>query len=217
MFLIPGELYARFGNSPFRVIESLIVSGRLHVQQRMPSQLDAIVLVGRACTVNRANLERVVQKIGPHKLASLVCAALTTERLGVSSPISGKRLFSALLDLIPPNLRPSFSLTTGLKVSATRDYRLALLPSNKEEHRHAIRQLKLDVMDLNGDAPTRFAPIKGWPQLVHQLLVEQQYQLLADMVETAAHDASSHIDVIAEQQRERLEQSHERAITPFPA
>lgn len=218
MFLVPGELLRRFGNSPFRVVESLLVSGRLAVRDDATAPLEPVPLVGRGSLVNTANLEHVAGKLGPHKLASLVNAAINTRMLGVSSHVSGKRLFTALLDLLPPSLRSSYSLTTGLKASASRQYRLVMLPNDREEHRRAIRQVRLDVIDLTGDPPAKFASNKGWPQLIYQLLREQQYETLTKVMEEAAVSNETDIDLLGEQIRERLEKAiGDAAFTSFSA
>lgn len=125
IFLLPAEGLERFGNSPFRIIDSLVVGGRCGVEQVECGDLEPFELVGRASLVNVANLEQVVRILGPERLASLVQAALVGERIAVAAPVSGRRLFYALLDLLPPHYRPDYSLTTGLKLAATRNYRLS--------------------------------------------------------------------------------------------
>ncbi len=213
LFLLGDELFARFGNSPFRVFDSLAVSGRVKVLDTLPAQLEPLTLLGRAATVNTANVEHVARKIGAHRLAALLTAALNTPRLGVTSSVSGTRLFRALFDLMPPALRTEFSVTTGLKVSNSRDYRLVVLPRDAEQQRRAIRQVHLDVLDLTGDPPSRFAPNRGWPQLMHQFLRAGQYGQLAKTVESSTPTTGRDIEMLAEQMREHLESEQASAIT----
>ncbi len=219
LFLVPEELMRRFSNSPFRVMEALEASGRFTVWKNVPRRLDPLPLVGRASFANVANLEYVNRKLGPHKLASLVCAAEKTPFLGVSSTVIGRRLFSALLDLLPPPNRLDFSLATGLKVTASRPYRLSILPPDREEYRRAIRQVRLTVLDLTKDTPSTFAPHSGWPLLVHQLLRAQQYETLARVVESTANSFEQDFDLLAEQWREKLDKDAEQSavLTPFSA
>ncbi len=212
MFLVPLELLQRFANNPFRVMESLVVSGRCNSTQPPPLALEPINLVGRSSLVNVANIERVTRKLGPQKLAAMVNAGLNTEAFGVTAAVSGKRLCNAFLDLLPPSLRPDFALTTGLKVSAARSYRLAVLPQNAEEHRRVARTARLDVLDLTNDLPARFAPNEGWPLLVYQLLKAEQYETLAHVIKASAQSSKQELDLLAEQHRERLAKDAESAV-----
>ena len=74
------------------------------------------------------------------------------------------------------------------------------------------------MIDLYNSAPAKFAPNSGWPQLIHQLLRAQQYTALANVIDATEHSAEQEIDLLAEQQRERLEKDAEQeALTPFSA
>ncbi len=219
MFLIPPDLMQRFANSPFPIIDALAGSGRLSVWEDAAPQLAAIPLIGRASPANAANLEYVAGKIGPQRLATLVGAALKIPTLGVCSPLPGRRLFAALLDLLPLPYRCEFSLTTGLRVSASRPYRLSILPDDREEQRRAVRQLHLTVLDLLADAPAKYAPHAGWPLLVHQLLRNQQFSALASIAQYTAQTAERDADLLAEQVRENLEKDADQGtiLTSLPA
>lgn len=217
IFLVPTDILPRFGNTPFRVMDALVASGRFTIAEQVPLKLQPIRLVGRASLVNTANLEHVNRKTGPHKLATLVNAALRTKPLGVISRIPGRNLFNALLDLLPLAVRPHFSLTTGLRVSAARHYRLAILPNVAEEQRQAIRQVHLDPVNLINDPPAKYAPNSGWAELMYHLLKAEQFNTIAKIMELTAHGSEADTDLLAEQQRERLEKDAENtAFTPFP-
>jgi hypothetical protein len=217
MFLVPDELLRRFGCNPFRVLEALVVSGRCSVLPRVPSQLETIELVGRASLVNQANLERVLDRIDAYRLSALVQAALTTSSLGICAAVGGKRLLTALVDLLPPQLRTDFSWTTALRVSGVRPYRLAMLPADKDMQRRAVRQTRLELLDVRTDPPSKFVPDNGWPQLVHRLLRHQQYATLADVMRTSLDGGERDPDLLAELQSQRLERAAPAISTPFPA
>ena len=141
MFLVPEELFQRFGWNPFRVLEALVVSGRCAVLQQIPPRLEAIELVG--LRLAREPVEpgtgRVPDRPSPAGRPRSRC--FDNAVTGSCAPISGKRLLSALVDLLPPQLRTGFPLTTGLRVSGSRPFRLTLLPHDREEMRRAIRQV----------------------------------------------------------------------------
>ena len=205
IFLVPPSTLLRFGNNPFRIMDALVASGRFTVAEQVPLKLDPINLVGRASLVNTVNLEQASRTIGPYKLATLLNAALRTEPLGVVSSTPGRSLFSTLFDLLPLSVRPDFSFTTGLRISAIRHYRLAILPDAAEEQRQAIRQVHLDLVNLIHDPPSKYAPKSGWPELMYHLLKAEQFATISEIMESTSHSAEQDTDLLAEQQRERLE------------
>lgn len=204
MFLITPRKLLRFANNPFRIMEALTAAGRVENREHPPARLEPVTLLGRASLVNLRNLKQVVRQTGPHKLAVLVHAALNAERLGLVSKIATKKLFGALLDLLPLPARPAFSLTTGLRVSATRSYRLVALPPLLDEQRRAIRQVHLDVLDLTGELPAKYAPKDGWPELMHDLLRTEQYETIVEVIEATARSTERNSSLLAEQQRQLL-------------
>ncbi len=107
-FLVPENLLQRFSHHPFRVMEALVVSGRASVLTPIPDQLAPAPDRRARCAVKTAEVERLCQTLGPEKLASLVCAALKTDVLGVSAPVPPQRLFGVLLDLLPLRTAPQF-------------------------------------------------------------------------------------------------------------
>ncbi|MHB8970479.1 MAG: GAP1-N2 domain-containing protein [Pirellulaceae bacterium] len=216
-FLLPPELLRRFANHPFRVIEALLASGRAPVLSPVPDQLDPVPVLGRAAAIKIANVERLCQTIGPERLVSLLCAALKTTALGVSATVPPQRLLGGLLELIPPPLRTRFPLTTGLKVSPRRLYRLAIIPYDREQQRQAIRLAHLTTLDLHRDAPATFAAQSGWPLLMYELLRNRQFAALATVIESTADTLETDTDLLAEQARASVANHVESldVITPF--
>ena len=218
-FLVPESLLQRFCFHPLRVMEAAIVAGRAGVLTPIPDQLGPAPLVGRAQATNVAQVERLCQTLGPEKLATLVCAALKTETLGVHASVPAQRLFSGLLDLLPTSHRTAFSFTTGLRVSPRRCYRLAALPDNVEEQRQAVRLMHLAVLDLDAAPPPRFAARSGWPLLVYELMRTQRFETLALVIQETATVNETDIDLLAEQARARIDRESPMPdlITPFSA
>lgn len=211
MCLVPGHKLRRFANNPFSIMDAIIAAGRFQVAEKVPAELEPVNLIGRASLVNKTNLREVVRQTGPHKLAVLINAALNTQRLGIVPGISGKKLFSTLLDLLPLPLRSTFPLTTGLRSSATRDYRLMVLPPVPEEQRRAIRQVHLEVLDLTQDLPAKFAPRDGWPELMHHLLRTGQLENIAEVIHATSEGAQEDTALLAEQQRQQLDEKDAQA------
>ena len=113
MFLVPEELFQRFGWNPFRVLEALVVSGRCAVLQQIPPRLEAIELVGRASLVNQSNLEQVVCRIDPHRLAALVQGALTTPSLGIVRSHLGQTALERASGPAPTAAQDRFPIDDG--------------------------------------------------------------------------------------------------------
>ena len=216
-FLVPENLLQRFHYHPFRVMEALVVAGRAGVLAPIPDQLAPAIVVGRACAVKTAEVERLCQTLGPEKLASLLYAALKTEVLGVSAPVPLRRVFGVLLDLLPPSHRKPFSFTTGLRVSPRRPYCLAALPDVVEEQRQAVRLVHLTVLDLSENPPAKFAARSGWPLLIYELLRSRQFTTLAEVIQNTATTTETDTDLLAEQARVRLEKTTRvpDLVTPF--
>ncbi len=204
-FLVDYEALARFAFNPIRIMDALFAAGRTDVIDTPPRQLDPIPLVGRASAVNTGVLQRVTSDLGAHKLASLLKAALDCSGLGIVSAVHPPRLFSALLDLLPPPHRTRFWFTTGLRVSSRRPFRLAVLPQDPEEQRRAVRQFRMTAVDLDTDPLAKFAPTVGWPLLMHELLADGQFDTIASIGDALSGTDQENLDVLAEEFRRDLE------------
>jgi hypothetical protein len=198
MFVLPPEGLARFANSPFRVMEALTAGGRTETLDPLPSELEPVRLIGRASPIHLPNLEYVARRIEPDRLAALVSAALQTERLGIVSSLCPRKLFACLIDLIPLSERPHFSLTTGLRPSLQRPFRLSSLPPDSANQRRLRRRGSPAVFDLRQAAPSEYRIDHGWPMLVHQLLAAEEYQRLNSAVQELAENPGRNPDQLAE-------------------
>lgn len=178
-FVLSPPVLTRFADNPFRIIEALIASGHTETWDEIPPQMQAIELIGRASAIQIANVQSVSRRLGPMKLATLVHAALATESLGIIESTAPRQLLSVLIDLLPPAVRRHFSLTTGLRVSSRRPFRLHVLSNEPEELRRAVRQLQMTLLSLAEDPPAQYAPRDGWPAKILELLQTRRYQTLA--------------------------------------
>jgi hypothetical protein len=176
-----------------------------------------VPLLGRASAVSTNNLEKVRNTIGADKLATLLNAAVTGSQLGVVATVSPDRLFAGLLDLLPPPHRSAFSFTTGLKVSPRRPFQLMFLPNDAGEQRRAARQLGLTVLDLTEEPPAKFAPDRGWPLLMHDLLEQSQFTTIASAVSRLSETSEGNLHALAEQLQYDLDRKKSLvdSFTPF--
>ena len=207
MFLVPDELLQRFGNSPFRVMEALVVSGRLTVLRRSacPTRAASIWSAERRWSM-RPIWNTWSRRSGPTQAGIAGLRRAENDPCWVSARrVSGKRLFSALLDLLPPPDRLDFLAHHRAQGLGARDYRLAILPHDREEHRRAIRQVRLEVLDLTNDAPAKFAPQQRMaavgPSVAASAAVCRRWPTSSRQPRDSCEQD---FDLLAEQQRENV-------------
>ncbi len=197
-FLVGDDVFDRFAFHPFRMLQALTAAGYTDVLEPTSPRLEPINLVGRASSIDVQNLERVTKQIGPLGLATLLNAAITTDRLGVTTEVRADRLLTALLDLLPPGHRRELSLTTGLRVSPRRPYRIHVLPPDPAEQRAATRRLPLTQISLLDDPSGEFAPQYGWPLRMYRFLKEHQFDTIAQIVHGLRGKPVDDLDCLAE-------------------
>jgi hypothetical protein len=198
MFVLPLAGLARFANHPFRVMEALVAGGRTTWPEKLPAELPPVPLIGRASPVNPANLQDACRRLGAEQLARLVAAALAGGTLGIVSDSTPHKLLSCLLDLLPLDRRPDFSLTTGLRPALQRPFRLTALPNDAAEQRRAAARYTRTLIDLGRPLPTEYRIDSGWPRLVHQLLTSRQYSQFGSALRELVNVSETEPDRLAE-------------------
>lgn len=202
-FLLPERLFQRFAFQPFRLMQALAAAGHADIieptiNRLAINRLDPIVLVGRASSVDAENLAKVCNAVGALRLATLLNAALTTARLGIVTNLRTQPLFTALLDLLPPAERTAFPLTTGLRVSSRRPYRIHALPHDAAKQRAATRRLPLTVFSLLDDPDGQFAPQNGWALHMYRFLKDKKYDAVAQIADGLREKPVDNLDCLAE-------------------
>ena len=148
MFVLPREGLARFDNNPLLILRTLESAGRVEVHDEVPQNLRALPLVGRAGEADKHSLEKILRKLTPEALSNLASTVLENPSVGLASSLPPRSLFSALLQLVPPEDRLKISFTTGLRHSPRRPFRLFLLPSDPIALRQFQRQSNVTVVEL---------------------------------------------------------------------
>ncbi len=178
--VVPPRTLARFANNPFALLRAALAAGVLRTYERVPERLAPLRLAGRAAVVDSALLARLCAKPGPDWLAALVQAALTSAKLAVTGGPPAEHLIAGLINCLPPECRPQFSFSTGLKFSSRRPFRVLALSEDEEEQRRVKRLYDLAVLDLSGPPPAESDPVESWARFIHRALKSGRTSFLAN-------------------------------------
>jgi len=178
--IVPPGTLARFANNPFSLLRAALAAGVLLLHDEVPERLEPFRLAGRAAVVDQALLARLCANPGPDWLASLVQAALTSATVAVTAGPSAEHLIAGLINCLPPECRPQFSFSTGLKFSSRRPFRVIAL-SEDEEERHRVKRLyDVAVLDFSGQVPSEFTPTESWARFIQRALRTRRTSFLAN-------------------------------------
>jgi hypothetical protein len=177
--LVPPEVLARFANNPFALARAAVANGSFRVEDEVPRQLAPLRLTGRAAAVDPDLLARLCANPGPEWLATLVQAALACRSVAVAGGPPAEHLIAGLVNCLPPECRPEFSFSTGLRSCPRRPFRIMAVSNDCEELRRAARQSGAALLQFERTPPKEFAPLAGWPRFVHQVLRAGRISFLA--------------------------------------
>jgi hypothetical protein len=131
---------ARFANNPFAVVRAAIAAGELDVPEVMPQWMESLTLSGRARKVEHTLLYRVASRVAVEELVRLISAAFEHRQLLVSTNVDAELLIAGVVNTLPPDRRPEFSFSTGLRFSTQRPFRVTVVPASAEDEvRHATQ------------------------------------------------------------------------------
>lgn len=188
--VISPETLGHFSNNPFAVVRAASGSGLLQQHEKVPKTLEPASLVGRAPVIDPSLLSRARREFGPQRIACLVQIALQSQSMAIARTNSGDLAVGALLNSLPPQLRPKFSFSTGLRTSARRPFRLLVLGDDAEERRRACQISELTLVDFSAKDTMNFSPAHGWARAICQILETGRTSLLSRWFENLPHDLS---------------------------
>jgi len=162
-----NDVLQKFANHPFALMNAAIAGGAFEDEDTADGLLPQITLLGKARPVDQRALAVIVAEIGVDVLASMVEHALAAESLAVLHTHEAEHLFAGLMYCLPIEDRREFSLTTGLRFSTSRPFRLHSLKNDREEASRLKRRHGVKVFDAT--VPVR-PPTEGWAKLVHDCL-----------------------------------------------
>lgn len=148
MFLLNGELLARFANDPFLILRAIEAAGRLIVLDQVPSRLSPLPLVGRCEQIDSQAVAQVLDEIGITAFDEILAALPGSTGVAVATNKPVERLFQSLLHALPLADRLSISFTTGLKSSPRRPFKLFTLPGDGSTIRQSQRLSGARIVEL---------------------------------------------------------------------
>jgi len=177
--IVPPHVLERFANNPFAIIRAAMASGALRVFSRVPHRLEPVRLAGTALPVDQELLAKLAVKPGPQAMAALVQAARDAECLAVAAPVPSEMLFAGLLSCLPPECRRCFPLSTGLKFSSRRPFRVVALSGDHSERLWVAHQANVTVIDLADREWVENLPLDGWAQWIRRALAAHKISFLS--------------------------------------
>jgi len=174
--VISASILRRFSNDPFRLFEAAMTSGIL--DELAPAEiLSASRLLGRASSVDHDLLREQLDSIGPHSLAGALQTVIQSDLIAIQSA-SVELLMATLMTLLPPSCRCELSLSTGLRQSPRRPFRLTALDSSVAASHEIRKSHEIVNIDLVGTR-THQPELGPWTDFVLNILKRRQFERLA--------------------------------------
>jgi hypothetical protein len=177
--IVPPDVLARFGNNPFALVRAVSVSGAWQLGDLHSADLEPLLVAGGAAAVDQPLLEQLAANPGPQNMAALVQSACEATYLAVSGAVSSAKLIAGLFSCLPPECRPEFSFSTGLKFSPRRPFRIVTLSGEPAERQWVARYQNVTVLELRGKGSPQTVPLDGWAQLIERTLAAGRISFLA--------------------------------------
>jgi hypothetical protein len=208
--IVAPEILRQFANNAFAVMRAASASGLLKQYEKVPATLAPVPLVGRAPAVDPSLFSRARREFGNAGIARLVESALACSTMAVAGTSSADLAIAVLLNCLPPQLRPEFSFSTGLRASARRPYRVLSLGDDAEERRRTRQIDGLTLIDLADKSASQFAPTGSWARAIYQIVEAGRSSLLTRWFEnhssqlTLAQLSSLGLDLLDELNRNTI-------------
>lgn len=177
--IVPPETLAKYGNNPFAISRAASIQG-LWLDDTPPSdELDPVWLPSGASPVDESLLEELAADPGPNNMAALIQTARDAVFTAVAGTPSPRALIAGLLACLPPECRPEFSFSTGLKFSPRRPFRIVAVSDDPAERCWMAGYPNISVLDLRSGHEPRLILLDGWGQLIKRSLATGKSSFLA--------------------------------------
>jgi len=173
------ETLERFANNPFALMRAALAAGALQLFDKVPKQIEPFRLAGRAAVIDAALLARLCASPGLDWMATMVQAALVSNTVAVVAGAQAEHVIAGLINCLPPECRPQYSFSTGLKCSSRRPFRVVAMSADREEQLRVRRLYDAAVLDLSAPLPAEFAPVESWARFIQRVLKSGRTSLLA--------------------------------------
>jgi len=203
--VVPPDVLARFGNNAFAVLRAATAIGALELREPTTAPLESLTLSGRSAPVDQSLLAQLSRDPGTCAMATLVQAALSSDRLAVAVTTSREQLIAGLLNLLPVECRLEFSFSTALKSSPARPVRISCLEDDPANWR-AIARGGVTLLDLKDAQTTDELAWQGWAGYIAKVLRSGKLSVLAAELEQLRPGLScAELDQLGEQLSARFQ------------
>lgn len=203
--VIDAEGLGRFANNPFALLNAAFAQGSVRVHDKIPEELEAFRLAGRAAAVDQAALAQLRGEPGVTWLAALLEAAIASPAIAIVGGSHALRLVAGLFNALPIECRPRFSFSTGLKSSPRRPFRVLCLSDDPVEIRRLSRLGERTVLDLNGKPPQCYSSANGWGGFIANSIAAGRTEFLARQLSQSRPALSlEHLPVLGRQLLEQM-------------
>jgi hypothetical protein len=172
--LVPPDVVERFAGNAFAILKAALADGKLAILERVPPELPQFALAGRASLVDRTAVDRLRTRLGPLGLAATIETVLNGETIALAGSLSPYLVYSAVINCLPPECRPEFSFTTGLRFSVRRKLRLFVAPADETERRQVLRASRCTLLDTSDAALAAVRIEHGWAALLRSALAAER-------------------------------------------
>ncbi len=180
--LATDEQMFQFANHPFRVLDAAIAAGHMRIARRLSDELPTVHLRGRASPALPAMLE-VLQDESARRAVLKLAAAASQGNVLLDSGGATKAVLDQLFSIMPLECRVELSLTTGLKISPQRPFRIQPAPADRMECRTATNQCGAALVELNSEeSSATFDAPEGWWATVNELLAARETDTLVSLL-----------------------------------
>lgn len=168
-FVLERDQFARFSNNPFALLKALTAQGAVAAVTQPGAKLPTISLVGRASVVDVDAVTHAQRLLGSARLAGLIQAALVQPSLGILTADDPRPILAAVLNCLPVECRSELSLSTGLRYSPQRPFRLSACPAKSGDARRLERVYGMGVIDLAANVLEESLD-HGWARFIVHVL-----------------------------------------------
>ncbi len=184
--IVAPAIMDRFAWNPFALIRAALGDGRLVALEQIPRVLEAFRLRGGASPLDDQLQRRWLRELGPRTAVAMVDAVVSHAPLAVVSRVLPRKLLDGLVQCLPVAARHELSLSTGLRISSRRSFRVQYLSgADQSELRRLTRQHNLYLFSAEAVPVADESQAGSWGQLVVSLMQSGRWCELSELIADA--------------------------------
>ncbi len=196
--MMSADVLRRFANNPFAVLRAATAAGLVLVYEQIPEVLEPLRLGGRSAVVDLPLLAQLAREPGPGAMATLIQAALSSDRLAIAAKVPMEQLIAGLISALPVECRTQLSFSTGLRFCSRRTVRISGLGDDKASWR-PMGRAGFTLLSLERGEQADDVGWQGWAGHIAGILATGKISVLATELEQSRPGLScADLDNLAE-------------------